>query len=187
MQIWWNPLTGCGGSPDPHGNCLMQDPNISMGHGEYRSSGESVTVNVPTWALPSSIIGSPLQWPGDYQTELGPVPSFFSLPSANEVPYAVPGVNFVSINPPFAGVYGVPFAGDAQTHPNPPGANASAYESLQAFDNVVLTGESSAPNFSWVSGQLYRHRPGTVTDADDFYSGANAGTAGGRREWGELH
>ena len=176
MQVWWNPLTGCGGSPDPHGDCLRQDNNISMGHGEYRSGGESVTVNVPTWALPASIIGSPLQWPGDYQTELGAVPSFFGLASANEVPYAVPGVNFVSINPPFAGVYGVPFAGDAQTHPNPPGANASAYESLQAFDNVVLTGESSAPNFSWVSGQLYRYRPGTVIDADDFYSGASAGT-----------
>ena len=176
VQVWWNPLTGCGGSPDPHGDCLRQDDNISMGHGEYRNGGESVTLNVPAWALSSSVLGASTQWPGDYQTELGPVPSFFNLASANEVPYSVPGVNFVSINPPFAGVFGVPFAGDAQTHPNPPGANASAYEQLQAFDNVVLTGESAAPNFSWLSGQLYRYRPATVTDPDDFYSAAGAGT-----------
>jgi hypothetical protein len=176
VQVWWNPLTGCAGAPDPHGNCMLQDPNISVGHGEYRSGGESVTLNVPTWALPQSVIGSPTQWPGDYQVELGAVPSFFSLPSANEVPYAVPGVNFVSINPPFDGVFGTPFAGDAQTHPNPPGANASAHELSQGFDNVPLTGESSAPSFSLVSGQLYRHRPGTVVDPDDFYSAGGAGT-----------
>jgi hypothetical protein len=81
----------------------------------------------------------------------------------------------VSINPPFAGVYGTPYAGDAQTHPNPPGVNASSGELTQAFDNVVETGESSAPNFSLVSGQLYRHRPGVVTDPDDFYSTNTSG------------
>ena len=197
VQAWWNPLTGCSGAPDPHGDCMKQDNNISVGHGEYRSGAESVTVNVPVWAIPSTVLGSPSQWPGDWQVTEGAVPSFFSLASANEVPpsfspcpvwfvsgctftssgySSVTGVNFVNINPPFAGVFGTPLAGDAQTHPNPPGVNASSGELTQAFDNVSWNGLTAGPNFSLVSGQLYRHRPGTVTDPDDFYSGANAGT-----------
>jgi len=175
VQAWWNPVAGCAGSPDPHGDCMKIDPNLSEGHGEYRSGGESVTLNVPTWALPSSAIGSQTQWPTAYQTESGDVPAYFNLSPANEVPFAVPGVNFANVNPPFNGVFGTPFGGDAQTHPNPPGANASAYEKLQAFDNVVENGEGTAPNFALVSGQLYLSIPGTVTDGDDFYSGVNAG------------
>jgi len=209
VQAWWNPTAGCGGSPDPHGDCLKQDNNISIGHGEYRSGGESVTVNVPHWAIPQSILGAQAAWPGDWQVEQGAVPTFFSLASANETPPPVspcppglsnctfsgyvPGVNFVSINPPFDGVYGTPFAADAQTHPNAPGVNATTHniyglsELNQAFDNVCMTGEGTAPAFCLVrdgsstcgtvtSGQLYRARPATVTDPDDFFSYNSTGT-----------
>ena len=151
---------------------------------------------MPDWGLSSAVIGAQRAWPGAYQVRVGTVPTYYSLASAYETPppftpcpwwfatctfppyyqgaqfpYTwVAGVNFVSTNPPFDGVFGTPFAGDAQTHPSPPGVNASAGELTQALDDVVENGESEAPNFALVSGQLYRYRPGVVTDADDFYS-----------------
>jgi hypothetical protein len=197
VQAWWNATAGCGGSPDPYGDCLKADNNMSNGHGTYSNGVQSVTLNVPDWVVPSSVVGGQNAVPGDYQSIIGYPPSFFGLGVANEVPppftpcpywmgtctFAgwVSGVNMESISPPFDNVFGTPFASDAQTHPNSPGANASSWENKQAFDNVVETGMSSAPNFCRVidgsstcgtvtSGQLYRHRPGTVTDADDFFS-----------------
>jgi len=176
VNAWWNPTAGCAGAPDPHGDCLREDSNQSGGHQEYRNGGESSTMNIPAWSIPSSILGAQNAWPGDWQVIQGYIPGIFSLPPAAETPYAVPGVNYVSINPPFDGIYGMPFASDGQTHPNAPGANASAYEAAQAFDNVCINGESEAPNFSWIAGQLYRSRPGTVTDPDDFFSVGGQGT-----------
>ena len=65
LAAYWNPLAGCGGAPDPHGNCLIQDTNNTSGHGEWRDGGEAVATNVPEWA--QAIWG----WPTDYQTASG--------------------------------------------------------------------------------------------------------------------
>jgi len=174
---YWNPLKGCAGSPDPHGNCLMQDTNFAEAHGEWRDGGEAVGVNVPNWAVPSSAVGIGVPWPTDYQTVVGSVPGILSLTPANLTPGAAAGVNFVSGSPPFAGAFGVPFQPDGGTHPNPPGANASAYEALEAFDNTPLQGGTYEPAFTLVSGQLYDYIPSTVKDSDDFYS-ATGGSGG---------
>jgi hypothetical protein len=170
MMLWWNPTAGCGGSPDPHGACMRQDTNWGLAHSEWREGGEAGGMNVPEWAVPTSAVGINVPWPTDYQTIVGSVPGILSLPSANMTPYAVAGVNYVSGGPPFAGAFGVPFQPDGGTHPNAPGANASAYEALQAFDNLPLQGGSFEPSFTAVSGQLYRYRPTNVVDPDDFYS-----------------
>jgi hypothetical protein len=167
LQLWWNPLAGCNGSPDPHGDCLLQDTNLGYGHGEWRGGGESLGVNVPEWKVPGADMYE-IAWPGDYQTIVGSVPGIFSLPLANMTPYQTPGINYVSLSPPFATAYGVPFQPDAGQHPNPAGALASAYEQLQAFDDLPLQGGAYDPPFTLVSGQLYQYVPGTVTDPDDF-------------------
>jgi hypothetical protein len=167
LQLWWNPLAGCNGSPDPHGDCLLQDTNLGYGHGEWRGGGESLGVNVPEWKVPGADMYE-IAWPGDYQTIVGSVPGIFSLPLANMTPYQTPGINYVSLSPPFATAYGVPFQPDAGQHPNPAGAVASAYEQLQAFDDLPLQGGAYDPPFTLVSGQLYQYVPGTVTDPDDF-------------------
>jgi len=169
VQVFWNPLTGCGGSPDPHGNCMIEDPNEYHGHAEWRNGGASQVVNVPEWKIPGSANGFE-DWPNIYQTLVGPVPAVLEYPAANATPYAVAGVNYVQSSTPFAGVYGVPFQPDGGGHPNAGGVNAGPYESIRAFDNVPLQGGSYDPTFSLVSGQLYYYRPGVVTDPDDFYT-----------------
>ncbi|HTQ57259.1 MAG TPA: hypothetical protein VMI94_22470 [Bryobacteraceae bacterium] len=163
MAAYWNPLAGCGGAPDPHGNCLIQDINNTSGHGEWRDGGEAVATNVPAWSMP--IWG----WPTDYQTAVGSAPGIFSLPFANVTPYQVAGVNYTSTNPPFAGVYGHPWGFDAGCHPNAAGSTASTYEALRAFDNTPVQGGEYEPTFSPVTGQLYAATPSLVTDADDFF------------------
>jgi hypothetical protein len=184
VVVWWNPVSGCGGAPDPHGNCLVQDPNENHTHGEWRSGGESEVANVPAWSQP--IWG----WPYDYQTILGPVPCIFSLAFANDTPYQVTsnscaasssGVNFVALEPAFAGVYSHPWDADAGTHPNPAGANASAYESIRAFDNLPVGGGQNEPTFTPVTGQLYVATPTSNIDADDIfgYTGSGAGCSSG--------
>ena len=167
LRVWWNPLTGCAGAPDPHGNCLLQDTNLGYGQGEWRDGGEALGVNVPAWKVPGAAM-SEIAWPSDYQTIVGSAPGIFSLPFANVTPYQTAGVNFVSQSPPFATAFGEPFQPDAGQHPNPAGALASPYEQLQAFDNIPLQGGAYDPTFTPVSGQLYLYQPGTVTDADDF-------------------
>ena len=173
VQVWWNPLTGCNGSPDPHGNCLIQDNNENHGHAEWRNGGESQGINVPEWKIPGNASGFEA-WPTVYQTLVGSVPAIFADAFANDTPNAVTGVNYVQNTPPFAGAYGVPFQPDGGAHPNAAGANATSYESVRAFDNIPVQGGAYDPNsttpFTLVSGQLYSFTPGTVTDADDFYT-----------------
>ena len=171
---YWNPLAGCNGAPDPHGNCMIQDNNNTSGHGEWRDGGEAVATNVPEWGQP--IWG----WPTDYQTILGSAPGIFSTPFANVTPFQAAGVNYTSANPPFAGVYGHPWGFDAGSHPNAAGANASANESIRAFDNTPVQGGGFDPTFTLVSGQLYAATPSTVTDPDDPF-GSNGMVAINRK------
>ena len=179
VQVFWNPVSGCGGSPDPHGNCLIEDANEDHGHAEYRNGGESQTTNVPTWAQP--IWG----WPFDYQVIPGPVPCIFGLGFANVTPYQAAtnvclspqgsGVNFVAAEPPFAGVYGHPWGFDAGNHPNAAGVNAAPYETIRAFDNLPVQGGQNEPVFTAVSGQaqVYSATPSSVIDADDPFGSNN--------------
>ena len=111
----------------------MQDSNNTSGHGEWRDGGEAVATNVPAWTQP--ITG----WPTDYQTAVGSAPGIFDLPFANVNPDQVPGVNYTSTNPPFSGVFGIPWGFDGGSHPNAAGANASPDEALRAFDNTPIT------------------------------------------------
>ncbi len=187
LQVFWSPLTGCNGSPDPHGNCLTQDNNEQHSHGEWRNGGESESANVPEWAQP--IWG----WPFDYQTIVGLVPCILSLPFTNDTPNQVSfgncnpqstGVNYVASEPPFHGVYGHPWGFDGGNHPNAAGANASAYESIRAFDNIPVQGGQNEPTFTAVSGQaqLYVATPSSCSggpcsaDPDDpfGYTGSGA-------------
>jgi len=175
QQVWWNPLTGCNGSPDPNGNCLIQASNEDNAHGEWRVAGEAQAVNVSKWQQP--IWG----WPFDYQVFLGQVPCIFALPFANNVPGTVTvencvspassGINYVAEEPPFAGVYGHPWGNDGGAHPNPAGDNASAYESIRFFDNIPVQGGQNEPTFTAVSGQaqLYVATPTSNIDADDIF------------------
>jgi hypothetical protein len=163
VQVFWNPLTGCGGSPDPHGNCLIMDTNEYNSHAEWRNGGESQLVSVPEWSEP--IWG----WPFDYQTILGSVPGILSLPFANVTPSKTAAVNYVSAEGPFAGVYGHPWGFDGGNHPNAAGANATAYESVRAFDNIPVQGGGGDPAFTLATGQLYVATPSLVTDPDDFF------------------
>lgn len=174
VQVFWNPTAGCGGAPDPHGNCMLQDNNEYHGHAEWRNGGASQVVNVPEWKVPGAA-NALADWPNVYQTLIGPVPAILQYPAANVTSYAVPEVNYVLSSAPFAGAYGVPFQPDGGGHPNAAGVNAGPYETIRAFDNVPIQGGSYDPRFSLVSGQLYSYRPGTVIDPDDFYtSGATA-------------
>lgn len=163
LAAYWSPLTGCAGLPDPHGACLAQNPNETFSHGEWRDGGSSQATNVPSWDANGG------QWPTDYQNTVGPVPAMLSLGFANLTPFQTPDVNFTSYSPPFAGTWGHPWTGEAGTHPNPAGANASAYESIRAFDNTPYQGSSASPNFTLVTGQLYNSTPASVTDPDDFF------------------
>jgi len=174
LGAYWNPLAGCSGAPDPHGNCLTEDTNNTSGHGEWRDGGEAVATNVPEWAEP--IWG----WPTDYQTEIGPAPGIFNLPFANVTPFQAVGVNYTSTNPPFAGVYGHPWGFDAGSHPNAAGAMASPNEAIRAFDNTPVQGGGYDPTFSNVTGQLYQATPSLVTDPDDFF-GSNGMVAINRK------
>src|ERR1022692_11319 len=160
-QVYWNPLAGCGGSPDPHGNCLIEDSNATGSHGESRNGGASSAPAVPDWGQP--IWG----WPFAYQTEIGFVPGVLSLPFANVTPYQAPGVNYAAAEPPFAGVFGHPWGFDGGNHPNAAGANASAYESIRAFDNIPVQGGQNEPTYTFVTGQLSVATPTSVIDADD--------------------
>jgi hypothetical protein len=170
-QVFWNPLAGCNGAPDPHGNCMKEDSNATGGHGEWRNGGESAAANVPGWVQP--IWG----WPFDYQTIVGSVPCILGLPFANLTPNVVTtnscaaqpsgGVNFVASEPPFAGVYGHPWGFDGGNHPNAAGAHASAWESIRAFDNIPVQGGTNEPTYTPVTGQLYVATPTSVLDADD--------------------
>jgi hypothetical protein len=174
VQVFWNPLTGCGGAPDPHGNCLIQDANETHGHAEWRNGGEAEVTNVPAWKIPGTANFFE-DWPNIYQTIVGQVPAILGYQAANVTPNAVAGVNYVQSSTPFAGAYGVPFEPDGGGHPNASGVNAPSYEPLLAFDNVPILGGAYDPPFTLVSGQLYYYRPGIVTDPDDFYtSGATA-------------
>ena len=155
MTAYWNPNTGCSGSPDPHGVCLIQDTNDTEGHGQWRDSGASVATNVPTWA--PSILG----YGTVYQTELGTVPGTISYGFANLVPFSVAGVNYTNAAPPFAGYYGHPWLFDAGSHPNSPGYNAPPNESLRAFDNAPVQGGQNEPNWTLDTGQRWYATPAT--------------------------
>ena len=161
FSVYWNPVTGCAGSPDPHGNCMTTDTNETAGHGEWRNGGEAVTTNVPDWSVP--IMG----WGSVYQTTLGNVPGILSLNPTNVTPDVTPGINYVNDEPPFAGVYGHPFGFDAGSHPNAPGNLAPANEQIRAFDNVPLQGGQNEPTWVSISGQLYTAAPASNLDADD--------------------
>src|SRR5262249_37554682 len=126
LSAFWNPLTGCNGSPDPHGNCMLQDINETFLHGEWRDGGAAVAMNVPTWNIPYWNA-----WPTDYQTAVGSVPELIQQPFANQTPYQSSGINFTSYSPPFAGTWGRPWSNDAGTHPNPAGATALPNESIR--------------------------------------------------------
>ncbi len=175
VQVFWNPLAGCAGAPDPHGNCMIQDSNEFHGHAEWRNGGESQVVNVPIWKIPGTA-NSFEAWPNVYQTLVGSVttpcvyPCILAYPPANVTPNVVPNVNYVLSAAPFAGAWGVPFQPDGGGHPNAAGVNAGPYESIRAFDNIPIQGGSYDPSFSLVSGQLYSYRPSVVTDGDDFYT-----------------
>src|ERR1022692_785132 len=56
---------------------------------------------------------------------------------------------------------------DGGNHPNAAGANASAYESIRAFDNIPVQGGQNEPTYTFVTGQLYVATPTSVIDADD--------------------
>lgn len=166
---FWNPLTGCSGSADPHGNCMIQDPNDDGGHGFWRDGSATGAINVPAWIT----FG---QWPNGYRGVLGPVPASTSYPWANNIPDTMPGgvsgVNIVHGNPSFAGAVGGSWPGEASLHPNPPAALASAYEQARAFDDVTFAGGAFFafdPTFINVSGQLYSSTV-SVTDADNIGS-----------------
>jgi hypothetical protein len=169
VQVFWNPTAGCGGAPDPHGNCMIEDPNEFHGHVEWRNGGASQVVNVPDWKIPGSANAFE-DWPNVYQTLVGQVPAILEYSPANVTPDTVTGVNYVQSSTPFAGAYGVPFQPDGGAHPNAAGVNAPPNESIRAFDNVPVQGGSYDAAFTLVSGQLYEYVPGTVTDADDFYT-----------------
>jgi hypothetical protein len=166
LAAYWNPMNGCGGAADPHGNCMIQDTNNTSGHGEWRDGGEAVATNVPTWGRP--IYG----WPTDYQTAVGSVPALLNLPFANVTPNQAAGVNYTSANPPFAGMFGVPWGFDAGSHPNAAGANAAANEAIRAFDNTPVQGGGFDPVFNAVTEQLYVATPSLVTDPDDIFGSA---------------
>ena len=163
LAAYWNVLAGCGGAPDPHGNCLLQDTNNTSGHGEWRDGGEAVATNVPAWRHP--VTG----WPTDYQTAVGSVPKILQLPFADVTPGKAAGVNYTSASPPFAGVSGEPWGFDAGSHPNAAGANAAAGESIRAFDNTPIQGGAFDPVFKWVKGQLFVATPGLVSSPDDIF------------------
>jgi hypothetical protein len=167
MSVYWSPTTGCNGSPDPHGNCLMQDTNELIEHGEWRDGGEAVACNVPLWNIPEFN-----SWPTDYQTMVGSVPAILQFPFANITPFQGSGVNYVSYSPPFAGTWGHPWSNEAGTHPNPAGATAAANESIRAFDNIPVQGNAYSPPFSNVTGQLYVATPTQVVDPDDPFGTA---------------
>ena len=169
FTVYWNPLTGCGGMPDPHGNCMITDTNETGGHGEWRNGGAAVATNVPVWGVP--IWG----WPTDYQTLLGSSPDILSLSPANVSLFATPGINYVSTNPPFAGYYGHPWGFDAGSHPNPAGELATPNEAIRAFDNMPLQGGGFDPSFTKVSGNLYTAIPTSNVDADDPFGYTTSG------------
>jgi hypothetical protein len=171
VTVHWNPMTGCAGSPDPHGDCLGQDTNNVGGHGEWTNGGSSVSGNVPGWT--TTILanyGINVLWPSVYQNIVGSVPGIWGLGFANLTPYQTPGVNYTNGAPPFAGAYGVPFQPDGAAHPNAAGANSSAYEALRAFDNIGVQGGNYDATFVLDTGQRYKYVPGTVIDADDVYT-----------------
>ncbi len=161
FTAYWNPTGGCGGAPDPHGNCLIQDSNETMGHGEWENGGEAVATNVPEWAEP--IWG----WPTDYQCIVGFVPGMLELPFANLTPDVASGVNYTSANPPFAGTYGHPWGFDTGSHSNAAGVYASPNEAVRAFDNSPVQAGQNEPIFAQLTGQLYVATPASVIDADD--------------------
>jgi hypothetical protein len=173
VQVFWNPLAGCSGSPDPHGNCLIMDTNENNGHGEWRDGGEAEAVNVPNWGQTN------YEWPTGYQTIVGSVPTILGFPFADDLPnpdtypnpYPPPqdftyqqGVNYTSTNPGFACdasvncTYGAPWGSDAGAHPNPAAANDPNNASY-AFDNIPVQGGMNDPGFSPVTGQLYKATP----------------------------
>ena len=160
-QVYWNAAAGCNGSPDPHGNCLMVDNNQTASHNEEMNGGVVSTTNSPGWAS-QPIWG----WANVYQTEVGYVPATLGLPFTNVTPGVSPYVNYVMTNPPFAGVWGHPWAADAGSHPNPAGAIG---EGAFAFDSIPVQGGQNEPTFTKVSGQLYVTTPTSNIDADDIF------------------
>jgi len=163
LAAYWNALAGCNGAPDPHGNCMMQDSNNTSGHGEWRDGGEAVATNVPAWSRP--IYG----WPSAYQTAVGSVPGILELPFANVTPGRAGGVNYTSANPPFSGMFGVPWGFDAGSHPDAAGAN-DPNNGKYAFDNIPVQGGANDPAFTRVTGQLYAAGPPSpMTDPDNLF------------------
>jgi hypothetical protein len=183
LAAYWNPLAGCNGVPDPHGNCLTEDTNNTSGHGQWRDGGEAVATNVPVWIQPT------YGWPTDYQTIVGSVipegdtPSILNLPFANVTPGQAAGVSYTSTNPgfgcypsgrtppstpPFYCTYGVPWGFDGGSHPNPAGAN-DPNNGMYAFDNIPIQGGGNDPAFTPVTGQLYvALPPGPATNPDNI-------------------
>ena len=154
LTAYWDPVSGCNGSSDPHGNCLIQDTNNTGGHLEMRAGGESAAVNVPAWDSLSAD-----GWPVGYQTMVGNAPAIFSMPFANTTPNQAAGVNFSSEMPPFDGAFGNGYSFSTESHPNPGGDDAGA---SFAFDDTPILGGTNDPQFSLVSGQLYVSNPTNV-------------------------
>lgn len=171
LNVYWNPVTGCAGAPDPHGACLIQDPNETEAHGEWANGGEAVFTQVPSWMAASGTPNYLWGWPSAYQTIVGSVPGILEYSPASSVPGAVSGVNYTASSPAFAGAIGHCDAatGECSSHMNPAGALATANESVRAFDNLVAIGGFDMPTFTLVTGQLYVTTPATVTDPDDFF------------------
>lgn len=196
LVAFWNPTAGCGGAPDPHGNCLIMDQNETNGHSEWQDGGEAATTNVPNWG--QTYYG----WPFSYQTIPGsittpctysnlcilayPFADFLPDPDTYANPYPPPtnftwqeGVNYTDVNPGFACygsggyncTYGVPWGFDAGSHPNPAAAN-DPNKSTYAFDNTpVQGGQSDVGPFILATNQLYTVlplAPGILGDGDNI-------------------
>ena len=158
LAAYWNPLAGCGGKPDPHGDCLLQDTNNTSGHGEWRDGGEAVATNVPAWAKADYRLADGLPDRGRML-----FPRSCNLPFAErDAGHRPPDVNYTNANPPFAGVSGVPWGFDAGAHPNAAGANAPAEEAIRAFDNHSGARRRFRPDLQRVAGQLYVATPALV-------------------------
>jgi hypothetical protein len=172
QTTYWNPLTGCSGSPDPYGNCLLEDTNETGAHGEWGPGGDSMFLQTPSWEAATGTPERLYGWRSAYQTIVGSPPGIFEYSQANGIPGAVSGVNYVMQNPGFAGKIGHCEAstGECGSHSNPAGALASSNEIVRAFDNDPAVGGFDLPAFTLVTGQLYVATFATVIDADDWWA-----------------
>jgi len=178
-NVFWNPLTGCGGSPDPHGNCLVFNNNEYHNHA-FWAPGYAEQVAVPAWD--DAIHG----WPFGIQTIQGALPCILGLGFANLTPGQVTNdpcyagataVNYVASSPQFNGDYGN-FGSDMEDHPSPAGSGASTYEQSFGYDVTPIGGGANRPQFTQVSGPLWVATPSSNVDADDIFGYGGPGGYG---------